>query len=189
VVQLPASFLLRRSGEISGPHPRGLLRRHRALGRIGPTDEVSIDGVEWIMVEACIDLTEGEVATSQATSPAGDPAWVEERRQARLRWLDERTQPDRRAAVDAPVLDGRSGPDRRANPLPPRKLFGPTENPVSRPNGSLRVTMLVVVVVALSSLLLLWLVPQHVLRVRLLDNGASPGTRFSAASMLPCANS
>lgn len=170
---MPASYLLRRGGEISGPHPRGLLLRHLALGRVARTDEISVDGVEWVGIDQCSELAAEEGAVHGANAPHQDPEWIEERRKARLRWLDERAQPDRRGSAEAAPRDGRSGSDRRANPAAPRKLFGPSDMPAPRPFASLRVVLVVVILVALTGAALLWFVPQYVPRIRLLENPAS----------------
>lgn len=168
-IPVPASYLLRRSGETSGPYPRGLLLRHLALGRVVPHDEVSVDGVEWIAIVDVPDLAEEGGPTGESAN-AGDPAWQEERRRARLRWLDERALPDRRAGRDAPPSDSRSGVDRRADPVPPRKLFGPNDETALAPTGTnLRVVLVVVLVVALAGASLLWFVPSYVPSVRLLQ--------------------
>lgn len=173
---VPASYLLRRAGETSGPYPRGLLLRHLALGRVAPHDDVSVDGVEWIAIADVPDLAEEGGPTGESTN-ASDPAWQEERRRARMRWLDERAQPDRRAGQEAPTSDSRRGVDRRADPRPPRKLFGPNEEHSVAPTGtSLRVVLVVVLVVALAGASLLWFVPKYAPSVRLLHRSAIPHT-------------
>lgn len=146
--------------------------RHLALGRVAPQDEVSIDGVEWIAIADVPELAE-EGGPEGEASQARDPEWQEERRRARLRWLDERTQPDRRAGREAPASDSRSGVDRRSDPRPPRKQFGPDENNASAPAGtSLRVVLVVVLVVALAGAALLWFVPNYAPSVRLLNRSS-----------------
>lgn len=93
---------------MSGPYPRGLLFRHRVLGRLRETDEVSRDGVEWTQVSLVPGLRMSQVRTERDRVV---PAWEEERARARVRWMDERTGRDRRArdATDRPDLGQRSG--------------------------------------------------------------------------------
>lgn len=134
-------------------------------------DEVSVDGVEWATIAETPDLA-AEPALDAPTANE-DPQWIEERRLARLRWLDERAQPDRRAGAAAPANESRSGTDRRADPRPPRKLFGPGEE-ASAPSGTnLRVVLVVVLVVALAAAVLLWFVPQYAPTVRLLQRSVN----------------
>lgn len=169
---MAASYLLRRGGETSGPYPRGLLLRHRALGRVAPNDEVSVDGVEWATIAETPDLADEEPVLN-APGTTDDPQWIEERRLARLRWLDERAQPDRRAGAAAPANESRTGTDRRADPRPPRKLFGPGEESSAPAGTSLRVALVVVLVVALAAAVLLWFVPQYAPTVRLLQRSVN----------------
>jgi hypothetical protein len=157
-----------------------MLLRHRALGRVAPHDEVSVDGVEWMAVADTPDLGE-----EGASVDLDDPEWREERRLARLRWLDERAQPDRRATEAAAPSESRSGTDRRSDPRPPRKWFGPVEDATEPSGTSLRVVLLVVLAVALVSAFVLWFVPQYAPTVRLLhrsvDAGGSDWTREDGA--------
>lgn len=146
--------------------------RHRALGRVAPNDEVSVDGVEWAFVADTPDLAD-ENGMLDAPGATDDPGWIEERRLARLRWLDERAQPDRRAGATVSSTESRSGADRRADPRPPRKLFGPGDE-TSAPSGtSLRVALVVVLVVAVAAAVLLWFVPKYSPAVRLINRSAS----------------
>jgi hypothetical protein len=177
---LAASYLLRRDGETSGPYPRGLLLRHLALGRVGPDDEVSHDGVEWTPVAQTPDLAAGSIL-ADAAGDSDDPVWMEERRLARLRWLDERAQPDRRAGAAAPSNESRSGADRRADPRPPRKLFGPVDDAAAPSGTSLRVVLLVVLAVALVAAFVLWFVPQYAPNVRLLQRPAAAQSTYHPA--------
>ncbi len=181
---MPANYLLRRGGETSGPYPRGLLLRHLALGRVAPQDEVSIDGIEWIAISAVPDLREEEGAATGEAAQSNDPEWQEERRRARLRWLDERAQPDRRAGREPTSSDARSGVDRRADPAPPRKLFGPNDATADPPKGtSLRLVLVVLLAVGLTAAFLLWFVPRYAPTVQLLHRSALP-----AASTVPGGN-
>lgn len=130
-----------------------------------------MDGVAWATVADTPDLAEA-LGVLQEPGANNDPQWIEERRLARLRWLDERSQPDRRAGVAAPSNESRSGTDRRADPRPPRKLFGPGDVASARSSTSLRVALVVVLVVSLAAAILLWFVPQYAPTVRLLHRSA-----------------
>jgi len=174
-IPVAASYLLRRGGETSGPYPRGLLQRHLALGRVAPHDEISVDGVQWVAIADVPDLAEEADSPNEAPATS-DPQWQEERRRARLRWLDERAQPDRRAGSESTPSESRRGGDRRADPTPPRKLFGPNDENTAPSVTSLRVVLVVVLVVAIASAVLLWFVPQYAPTVRLLNRSAIPQT-------------
>lgn len=174
-----ASYLLRRAGETSGPYPRGLLLRHLALGRVAPHDEISVDGLQWQAIADVPELAEEGGSTADAIG-ATDPEWQEERRRARLRWLDERAQPDRRETAE-PAVGGspRRGGDRRADPRPPRKLFGPNAENAAPSVTSLRVALVVILVVALAGAFLLWFVPANAPPVRLLQRSAASMNQMS----------
>ncbi len=131
-----------------------------------------MDGVEWATVADTPDLAD-EHYMPDMPGAADDPRWIEERRLARLRWLDERTQPDRREGSKAPPNDSRRGTDRRADPKPPRKLFGPGDESARSTGTSLRLALVVVLVVAIAAALLLWFVPQYAPTVRLLNRTAN----------------
>lgn len=159
-------FHLRRAGQVSGPFTRGMLLRDRTLGRALDTDEVSVDGEFWLTIADCRLLDIGVVDAS-STAPAIDQAWAEERERAHLRWLDERTQPDRRQAPGATPHEGRSGRDRRANPAPPARHFGPVDAPPEAHHPHLRFALFVVLIVAVAGALLWWFVPRQTPRIRL----------------------
>ena len=149
-----------------------MLLRDRMLGRIAASDEVSIDGDSWLTIADCETLDVAEINTPPRV-PVVDEAWAAERERARLRWLDERAQPDRRQAPGAMPHEGRSGRDRRANPVPPAKHFGPVDAPPEAHHPHLRFALFVVLVVAIASALLWWFVPRQAPRIRLTDTPAA----------------
>lgn len=83
---------VRRAGEVSGPFPRALVYRFIELGRLGPDDEVREQGDAWHRVaiefaELCAELS----VTHTGDNPDGAVDWIHERRRARRRWIEERT--------------------------------------------------------------------------------------------------
>ena len=164
---------------MSGPFTRSMLLRDRMLGRIAASDEVSVDGGSWHSFADCETL-DIDAIDAPVQGPVIDAAWSAERERARLRWLDERSQPDRRQAPGAMPREGRSGRDRRANPLPPARHFGPVDAPPEAHHPHLRFALLVVLIVAIAGALLWCLVPRHVPRVRLADTPAALGVMRTA---------
>jgi hypothetical protein len=87
-----------RSGEASsGPYPIAQVFQYVELGRLGPGDWVSQDGVTWLTVaeSGLFDAALEVFAKSHAPARASDDAavdWERERALARQRWVDERTQ-------------------------------------------------------------------------------------------------
>lgn len=169
-------FHLRRAGQVSGPFTRSMLLRDRMLGRIAATDEVSVDGESWHSIADCETLD----ADAPVQGPVVDDAWAAERERARLRWLDERAQPDRRQAPGAMPQEGRSGRERRSSPLPPTRHFGPVDAPPEAHHPHLRFALTVVLIIAIAGAMLWWFVPRHVPRIRLADTPAAVGVMRAA---------
>ncbi len=85
-----------RSGEgSSGPFPLAQVSQYVEVGRLGPADWVSQDGVSWMTVAECgrFDAALEVFAKSHAPANAADGGadWARERALARQRWADERT--------------------------------------------------------------------------------------------------
>lgn len=90
-------WYIRSGDDISGPFPVAQLSQYVELGRLGPDDWVSQDGVSWLTVAECgqFDTALEVFAKSHApvsTSDDGATYWARERALARRRWVDERTQ-------------------------------------------------------------------------------------------------
>lgn len=87
-----------RSGEGSrGPFPIAQVSQYVELGRLGPGDWVSQDGINWMTVaesgrfDAALEVFAKSHTALQTVK--GDVAdWEHERALARLRWADERTE-------------------------------------------------------------------------------------------------
>ena len=92
------------------------------LGRFQGDDEASIDRIEWTAIQDVPDFQPHvtQVKNRIVGSAASPLDWERERREAALRWVDERRMPDRRAAQTA---EGRGeyhrGPERRLQPESP----------------------------------------------------------------------
>lgn len=87
----------RRGELVQGPFPPGQIARYVILGRVLPTDEVSMDRQTWVPVSQVPELV------PSLLQPGGDDPAQEQRLQAAKRWEDERSR-DRRhdeATVDA----------------------------------------------------------------------------------------
>lgn len=104
-------WFTRRSGEIRGPHPAGLISRFLLIGRLTPDDEVSQDRERWQPIRERPELIPDEL--QHTDTPEGRERLL----QARMR-EDERLR-DRRAGKPSVAVDeDRRGPDRRG-PEPP----------------------------------------------------------------------
>ena len=85
-----------RSGEnISGPFPIAQLIQYVELGRLGPADWVSQDGVSWLTVAECGQFDAALEVFARSHTPASpneadSTDWERERALARQRWVDER---------------------------------------------------------------------------------------------------
>lgn len=85
-----------RSGEgSSGPFPVAQLSQYVELGRLGPDDWVSQDGIHWMTVAESGQFDEAldvfAKSHTAAQTVAGEVVnWEHERARARLRWADER---------------------------------------------------------------------------------------------------
>lgn len=112
------ALFLRQSGRVSGPFPRRLLDHYRLLGRIAERDELSEDRVAWSTVQDVLGERNGVRAAVPVPS-SDERDWLEERRMARMRWIDERSGEDRRQGPgDIPDKAGRSAGDRRGDWTP-----------------------------------------------------------------------
>ena len=100
-------WFMRRDGEVRGPFPRAQITRYILLGRIHPTDELSLDRSSWQSV--------AEVAEVQPTGLESEESQV-----LALRRADERLAEDRRAsqsaAKNAEFSNRRKGDRRRDEP-------------------------------------------------------------------------
>jgi hypothetical protein len=149
-----AFLYVRRGNDVSGPFARRLVLQRLALGRIRPDDELSGDGVSWEPAEGFIE----EAGPPLGGTPPEEPGmqdWTEERRQAWLRWIDERSGYERRTGPPPPEAPAR-GPDRRDTRDGRRQaLFGPSGSE-SRP-GWVAPLAAVLVLVAVIAFMRWWL--------------------------------
>lgn len=108
-------WFLRRDGQVSGPYPALLIRRDLMLGRVQASDEASVDQVFWTPVGQVPDFQPRIRVKQRVVGPADSPVdWYEERRQAALRWADERHSRDRRDVGESnPFLVNKRRADRR----------------------------------------------------------------------------
>ena len=108
-------WFVRRGEAISGPFPAKLIGRDLMLGRIHAADEASVDQVFWSPVGEVADFKTQVKIKQRIVGPADSPTdWYEERRQAALRWADERHSRDRRDVNETnPFLINKRRADRR----------------------------------------------------------------------------
>lgn len=103
-------WYVRRVGGVSGPFPSRVVANHVLLGRLDPSDEVSMDQLEWQPLMTVHTLLPVELLELQATHDPERKRWLEERLKAAHRWADERTHQDRRLQENAA---GPRGEERR----------------------------------------------------------------------------
>ena len=156
-----AFLYVRRGTEVNGPFPRRLVLQRLVLGRVRLDDELSADALWW---EPAASFLEEAGPPGEGIAPVEPDLtdWTEERREAWLRWIDERSGYERRTGPPPPGLPPR-GPDRRGEtPVRRKALFGPSRMD-ERP-GWVRPVALVLVLVALIALGGWWL-PSTALRL------------------------
>ena len=119
----PAAWFVRRGDAISGPFARGLLRRYRALGRLAPDDQVSLDRINWFLVSEVADLAPAFDPNVPEPTSDGPVDWSRERHRARRRWMEERW----RGSPDTPAAKATEDDERRSGDasLHLRPGFGP----------------------------------------------------------------
>lgn len=89
-------WYVRRTGGVSGPFPNRVVANHVLLGRFDPSDEVSMDQLEWQPLMSVRTLLPVELLELQTEQDPEKKRWLEERLKAAHRWADERTHQDRR---------------------------------------------------------------------------------------------
>lgn len=91
------AWYVRKDGEVKGPFARGLLLRHRVLGRLRAEDEVSVDRINWFLAMEIPALDPDTAMPVRAARQAEDGLeWAQERDRARRRWMEERWRSDRK---------------------------------------------------------------------------------------------
>lgn len=113
-------------GVVTGPFPVQVVANHVLLGRFEPTDEVSMDQMEWQPLMTVRNLLPVELLELQTEDDPEKKRWLEERLKAAHRWADERTHQDRRLHEN---LTGPRGEDRRQNSVSPDVLALPHFHP------------------------------------------------------------
>jgi hypothetical protein len=115
-------WFVRHGGRLSGPFPAKLISQDWILGRFQATDEASIDRVLWAQIKDIPELQPQITRLKNRIVGSADAPldWEKERREAALRWVDERHQRDRRdQAGPQPLAINRRGDDRRTHPDSP----------------------------------------------------------------------
>ena len=109
---------IKRGDEVTGPFPEKLICELILIGRIGEDDLLSQESMAWQPVQGHQQLLKALESLLQSNQVlSNDPAWKTERREALLRWIDERKQPDRRNSESQALTDSwqsrRTGKERR----------------------------------------------------------------------------
>ena len=115
-------WFVRHGGRVSGPFPAKLISQDFMLGRFQATDEASIDRVLWAQIQEIPELQPRITPIKNRIVGTADAPldWERERREAALRWVDERHRHDRRDQEGAQAIEiNRRGPDRRIHPESP----------------------------------------------------------------------
>lgn len=116
-------WFVRQGGRISGPFPAKLISQDWMLGRFQATDEASIDRVLWAQIQEIPELQPHITGVQHRLAGTTDAPrdWERGRREAALRWVDERHQRDRRKQGEQPnplAINHRSQ-ERRIHPESP----------------------------------------------------------------------
>lgn len=110
-------WFVRHGGRVSGPFPAKLISQDVMLGRFQATDEASTDRVRWTQIQEITELQPHISHTQNATGETADtaPDWERVRREAALRWVDERQRVDRRdqMGIQEPIELNRRSQARR----------------------------------------------------------------------------
>ncbi|MEN6585690.1 MAG: pentapeptide repeat-containing protein [Sulfuricella sp.] len=93
---------------MSGPFPTQVVANNTLIGRFLPTDEVSLDQLEWKPLTAVAELLPRELLELRDETDPEHRQWLEERLKAARRWADQRTHDNRRHAEESA---GRGMPD------------------------------------------------------------------------------
>jgi hypothetical protein len=112
-------WFVRHGGRVSGPFPAKLISQDWILGRFQASDEASVDRVFWAEIKDIPELQPHITQLKNRIVGSADAPldWEKERREAALRWVDERHQADRRdQAGPQPPASNRRGDDRRTHP-------------------------------------------------------------------------
>jgi hypothetical protein len=91
-------WFVRHGGRVSGPFPAKLISQDWILGRFQASDEASVDRVFWAEIKDIPELQPHITQLKNRIVGSADAPldWEKERREAALRWVDERHQADRR---------------------------------------------------------------------------------------------
>jgi hypothetical protein len=119
-------WYVRRERVVSGPFPNRVVANHVLLGRFDPSDEVSMDQLEWQPLMTVRALLPAELLELQTEIDPERKQWLEERLKAAHRWADERTHHDRRLHENA---SGPRGEERRKTNVSPDVLALPHLHP------------------------------------------------------------
>lgn len=106
-------WYVRRGDAVSGPFPTLVVVNNTLLGRFLPSDEVSLDQLEWKRLVTVEELLPRELRELHDETDPEHRQWLEERLKAARRWADQRTHDDRRLAEEAAGRSARDGEERR----------------------------------------------------------------------------
>ncbi len=141
-------WYVRRAGVVNGPFPNQVVANHVLLGRFTPSDDVSMDQLEWQPLMSVRALLPVELLELQTELDPERRQWLEERLKAAHRWADERTRHDRRQHEKTDVPRGE---ERRKTSVSPDLLALPHLHPAleQRPRRYLGAVIVISVLVLL----------------------------------------
>lgn len=105
-------WYVRRGGKVTGPFPTQVVANNTLLGRFVPSDEVSLDQLEWKLLVTVDELLPQELLALHNETDPDHRQWLEERLKAARRWADQRMHDERRHAGEIRD-DGVRGEERR----------------------------------------------------------------------------
>lgn len=158
-------WYVRRGEKVAGPFPSQVISNHALLGRVKPSDEVSMDQLVWQPLVEVHELLPQELLELHAENNPEQRLWREERLKAARRWADERTHEERRDHDETPE---HRGEERRRVAGDPDVLAMPHHHPAPAPESGGRSYLIaggVVFILLLIALGLLYLQPVNPVKV------------------------
>lgn len=143
-------WYVRRGEKVAGPFPSQVITNHALLGRVKPSDEVSMDQLVWQPLVEVRELLPQELLELHVKNDPEQRLWREERLKAARRWADERTHDERR---DCDETSEHRGDERRRVAGDPDVLAMPHHHHAPAPESGKRSYLIAGMVVSVLLLL------------------------------------
>jgi len=147
-------WYVRRGDKVAGPFPSQVITNNALLGRVKPSDELSMDRLVWQALVDVPELLPQDLLELHTEIDSEQRQWREERLKAARRWADERINDERRH--DGEGNEPR-GEERRKNTENPDVLAKPHHYPAAVPESGKRAYLGAAIAVAALLLLVLGL--------------------------------